>query len=356
MGVQKLGQELGQDGLKSWVESERQEGYTGPMQGLVILALGVTALAVTFRSRRRRKPTPTESIPEELGGMEEDRVFIEPGDPHDTPPDMSEFDNRAPCETFSREGENGFTMVREEGGACQPPWDLEPEQRTSAPFAEPGTGTPGTHVPSTDAPGIMPAPLWPIDTKHEHKVRVSYRDVRGKWHGLWGYHIGSKRRGAKSKKDKGKIIRRHHAGVDLYADEGDKVLAAEDGEVIAMFPFHHGTWSMYVRNRDGKIINYGELAKDSWVEFGFPLRVIENETPTVMVEAGQTLGRIGVQKGGGTMLHFETYAPEVMLARIRAGKMKWDYGKTAPPGLLDPSKYLVAAQHTWFFTREPKTT
>ena len=258
-------------------------------------------------------------------------------DPWDEPPTMEEFDNRAPCETYSMEGEAGFVMVREQGGACQPPWDLEPEQRTSAPLAEP---TPAGPL------------LWPVETEHEYKVRVSYRDVRGKWHGTWGYHLGAKRQGSKGSVKEGWSEKRYHSGVDLHADEGDKVLAAEAGEVIGMFPFHHGTWSVYVRSADGRVINYGELAKDSWEEFGFPKQIIEGETQTALVEAGQPLGRVGRQTGGGTMLHFEMYTPEVTLTDVRAGKMRWPHGQTAPPGLFDPTKYLVSAQQAWFMQKQ----
>ena len=145
-------------------------------------------------------------------------------------------------------------------------------------------------------------------------------------------------------------------GVDLVADEGDIVVAMEDGEVIGMLPFHHGTWSVYVRNADGKVVNYGEVAKHSWVEFDLPMQVIDGQTETVLVRAGDPLGRIGLQTGGGTMLHFETYAPDITLAHVRAGGLQWPHGENAPHGLLDPSAYLVAAQHKWYFDKQDPIT
>lgn len=310
--------------------------------------------------------------------MEGDMVVVEPGD---EPPSAAEYDNSPPCiavPTTDGDGISGYATRHlfagwEDGGYCTPPWDLEPEQRTSAPFA----------LVRAETMEDVSRPLWPIETERESKVRVSYRDVRGKWHGAWGRHIGATRRGAESgrgaeggtkqgreakrgaKQGRGAKrgggrgrgaesgasrgddgSRRHHSGVDLYADEGDKVLAAEDGELIAMLPFHHGTWAMYVRNTDGQIANYGEVAKNSWMEFGFPMRVAEGEA--VKARAGQVLGRVGLQSGGDTMMHFEMYAPVVTLANIRAGEMSWPFGESAPTGLLDPSRYLVVAQKTWF--------
>jgi hypothetical protein len=312
-----------------------------------VALLTAVAVAATPRRRRRRRSRPPDgtvkpppSGPEEVGGMASDRVVVEPGD---DPPSADEYDNEPPCLTIpstdSEGNESGISGYAtrypfagwEAGGSCTPPWDLEPEQRTSAPFA----------AVRAEADKDAAPPLWPVDTERESKVRVSYRDVRGKWHGAWGRHVGSTRRG-----DDGS--RRHHAGVDLFADQGDVVLAMEDGEVIAMLPFHHGTWAVYVRNKDGQIVNYGELGKHSWMEFGFPMQVIEGETETVQVTAGQPIGRVGLQSGGDTMVHFEMFAPEITVADIRAQRMSWPWGQSAPPGLLDPSRYLVVAQKTWY--------
>ena len=319
------------------------------MKRLIFAALGVGLVAAASRPKRRKQkrgaPPITKPTPEAgVGGMSEvDEVLIVPGD---EPPSADEYDNTPPCviipNTDSEGNASGISGYAtryayagwEEGGYCTPPWDLEPEQRTSAPFAA---------VPAETAE--VPPPLWPIDTERENKVRVSYRDVRGKWHGAWGRHVGSTRKGGDGSK-------RHHAGIDLYADEGDIVRAMEDGEIIGMLPFHHGTWAIYVRNDDGQIVNYGEVEKYSWREFGFPLQIIEGETteePEVRrVRAGQPLARVGLQSGGSTMLHLETYAPEITLADVRAGNLRWPFGESAPPGLLDPSRYLVVAQKTWY--------
>lgn len=316
---------------------------------LAFFFLGVGVAVATRKPRRRAVPRPTPKptpspTTTPVGGMESDAPLF---DPDDEPPPPEAWDHRPPCETFEqrsqsegpggRQTETGF-MVTRGGGSCTPPWDLVPEQRTSAPLAQ---------VPEIDVD--KPRPLWPINTDAEEKVVVSYKDVRGMWHGKWGYHVGSKRKGDDGSK-------RYHSGVDLFADDGDVVVAMEDGEVIAMLPFHHDTWGVYVRNKDGQVVNYGEVKKNSWTEFGFPLQVIEGETQTIPVKAGQPLARVGVQSGGSTMLHLETYDGDVTLADIRAGNMRWHYGENAPLGLLDPSSYLVAAQHTWYFARGEDVT
>lgn len=315
-------------------------------KGLFLFGLGVTVAVVASRRKRTPRPAPTPEptpplpTPEEpVGGMESDVYLFDVDDP---PPPPEAWDYRPPCETFEqRSGEpgqpTGFVVTRG-GGSCTPPWDLVPEQRTSAPLSQ---------VPETDVD--KPRPLWPIDTDEEGKVVVSYRDVRGKWHGKWGYHVGSKRKG-----DDGS--QRYHSGVDLFADDRDVVIAMEDGEVIAMLPFHHETWGVYVRNSNGQVVNYGEVKKNSWTEFGFPAQVIEGETETIPVKAGQPLARVGTQSGGSTMLHLETYDADVTVADIRAGNMRWPFGENAPSGLLDPSSYLVAAQHTWYFARGEDVT
>ena len=238
----------------------------------------------------------------------------------ETPPSLDEYDNRDPCIDEPGEPIAGQEDV---GGYCIPPWEIAPKQRTSAPLAEGG-----------------PTPLWPIETGRKKKVRVSYQDQRDKWHGSWGRHMGASRKG-----DDG--TKRHHAGVDLYADEGDIVRAMEDGIVIGVLPFHHGTWAMYVLHEGGVVVNYGEVETNSWTEFGFPLRIDE----PVHVTAGQPLARVGLQSGGSTMLHFETYDPNVTMENIKDGDMRWWWGEAAPEGLLDPSKYLVKAQRNWFLEK-----
>src|SRR5262245_59879516 len=61
--------------------------------------------------------------------------------------------------------------------------------------------------------------------------------------------------------------RRHHAGVDLFANAGDAVIAVEDGTVIGFYPFLRAatgemSYAMLVAH-DGYVANYGEVRENS---------------------------------------------------------------------------------------------
>jgi murein DD-endopeptidase MepM/ murein hydrolase activator NlpD len=263
------------------------------MRKLLFFGAGLLLAALDLR-----KPVPKRR--RDLSGMDHDETDEEP-------PLGLAFDDRAPCAM------PGAPQGDEEGGYCVPPADLEPKPRTSRPLAEGG-----------------PNPLWPVLVKDERKVRVAYEDVHSIFHGRWGRHFGSSRKGSDG-------IQRFHAGIDLSAVPGDKVVAMEDGEVIAILPFHLGSWAVYVRNDSGIVVNYGEVEKNSWT-----VRVGDR------VSAGQVLARIGTMYGGSSMLHLETYAPGTPVSDIREGEMRWTKDEPAPDSLLDPSRYLVRAQRTWF--------
>ena len=239
----------------------------------------------------------------------------EPWDPDEEPPGLEDYDDRLPCVT---QAELGDAMLLGDVASCLLPAAIEPKDRTPVPYAD---------LPAQ-------APIWPVRANRRRDVRVSYQDVRGKWHGQWGRHFGA---GRKSKDGSGG---RRHAGIDLHGDAGDVVLAAEAGEVEAILPFTRGTYAIYVRSSDGTLVNYGEVARGSWREYG-----IESG---VFVQAGQPLARVGAQTAGGAhMLHLEIYRPEVTMTRIRQGKMQWPMGSEPPTELLDPTRYLLAAQERW---------
>ena len=161
------------------------------------------------------------------------------------------------------------------------------------------------------------SPMWPLYTNR--KATVSYVDVDGKFHGAGG------RRFATTRGTGG-----HHAGMDLYADVGDIVVATEPGVVSNIWPFFHGAWSIYVCTDSGLTINYGEVKKNSQKEFG-----IKKGSRVV---TGQPIARIGVMSGGSHMLHFEAYKT------CRKGNQRWKVGQDPKPtDLLNPSDYLLRA-------------
>lgn len=174
-----------------------------------------------------------------------------------------------------------------------------PEEVDGIPFAE-GTS----------------CPLWPLLT--DRPRTVSYKTQTGDYVGNMARRFGAVR-------DSG----RRHAGIDLFADIGDVVVATEAGTVSAIRFFYHDAWALYVCTDSGMTINYGEIKKNSYKEFG-----IEEGS---RVEKGQPLARIGVMSGGSHMLHIETYAGCV------DNNTSWYASKGPPPELLNPTNYLLRA-------------
>lgn len=297
---------------------------------LLLLAGGAIGTALLLR---KKKPATLEpGIPDlptlpqpPVAGYEHDDEEVWEGD--GPPPGEDDYDDRLPCVTDEaiEDAPDAAAVSLLEGaedGGCLLPAAIVPKKTTT--------------VPDAAAPESGEAPTWPVRTANKRQVRVSYQDVRGKWHGRWGRRFAALRR-KKGASSGG----RRHAGVDLFADAGDAVLAAEPGEIVAMFPFTAGTWAVYVRSPDGTVINYGEVKKGSWKDFG--RRVGDT------VVAGDPLARVGAQTGGGAhMLHLEIYDADVTVEKIRKGGMQWPYGQDAPPELLDPTRYLLLAQRRWF--------
>lgn len=160
------------------------------------------------------------------------------------------------------------------------------------------------------------APLWPLKSTHRYAERLSYIDVRNKLHGNGARMFGAKR-GSKT---------RRHAGVDLYAEPGDLVIATEDGTISAMYHFYHGAYALLVCTDTGITINYGEVKNNSWNEFGLK--------KGDRVRKGQPIARIGVMSGGSHMLHFEAYRGCVKRNE------RW-FQNRSPKTLLDPTDYLL---------------
>jgi len=269
-------------------------------KGLILLVTGVTLALIQRRSEQyiaaKRKKA-------EVSGQHSEEIVELP------PPDL-EFDDRDPCTlpgVLEGLGDPGV-------GECVPPKDFE-AAGTIVPFAKGAED-----------------PLWPVLTQDKKKIKVSYKDVRGKFHGKWGRHFGTLRKGEHG-------IRRH-AGIDLFANIGDIVVAMEDGTVISTLPFTDGTWALYVLNDTGEIINYGELKKGSWKQFG----IDGGFYTTQRIKRGQPLGTVGATE----MLHLETIKGDTTVDEIRKRQLQWPDGHPAPEQLLDPSQYLVTAQRLWF--------
>lgn len=242
------------------------------------------------RSRRRRRHRKT--------------TVADTPDVVDLPePEGITYDNRPPCPLPDLE-EN--PEGDEEG--CIPLSQIEPEQGR-IPFA----------IGEAE-------PIWPLITSHTRNYQVSYKDVSGNWHGRWGREFGASRSSSGGEP-------RVHAGVDLFAEAGDVVRAMELGEVIAILPFYHGAWAIYVVTPTGLVINYGEIERGSWREFGIEVGSV--------VEAGQPLGRVGEMREA-SMLHIQMYRGDTTVDEIRKGELRW-IGDHPPSKLLDPTEQLVVA-------------
>lgn len=160
------------------------------------------------------------------------------------------------------------------------------------------------------------SPKWPLISNHPKNYLVSYQGEAGKILG------NGARRFMADRGDK------YHAGVDLYAYHGDAVVAAESGVIVNMYHFYHGSYALIVQNDSGTVINYGEVENGSWKEF--------NKKIGSRVTRGEPIARIGTMSGGGSMLHFETYAKGTK-QNIRF------FGGTPNPKMRNPTQYLLLA-------------
>lgn len=180
-------------------------------------------------------------------------------------------------------------------------------------------------------PGDNPIPFaaststtryWPIVTQHPQALVVSAQLERGPDQGAPGRRFLAGRSGG----------RRHHVAVDLFAYDGDSVVAVEDGKIVAFYPFYatnagEMSYALLIAH-DGYTANYGEVKENS-------LRANGLSTNSA-VRAGQQIGRVS----STNMLHFETYVP-----RTRQSS-SWQVGAPRPPSLLNPTQLLLNLAET----------
>jgi len=127
-----------------------------------------------------------------------------------------------------------------------------------------------------------------------------------------------------------------HEGVDLYAEEGDDVIAIEKGKILKIIPFTgeitntpwwNNTYAIFVEHNDC-IINYGELIPVEHLK--------EGDT----IQAGEVIGHIRTvllkDKGRPmAMLHIEMYK-----STATSPVTEWALNASKPPYLLDPTDLL----------------
>lgn len=129
---------------------------------------------------------------------------------------------------------------------------------------------------------------------------------------------------------------RYHCGVDLAAKEGDIIRACESGTIIRIRHFYLGTYCLFLQCASG-IINFGEIANESWVEFKLQEKSI--------VSAGDRIARVGRMKSS-SMLHFEMYTVGLKGSWTNpsiSGNQLWKQTDMFPPSyLLNPTSYLIS--------------
>jgi murein DD-endopeptidase MepM/ murein hydrolase activator NlpD len=173
---------------------------------------------------------------------------------------------------------------------------------------------PFKHVPFAPLP--PEGSYWPLISKNKLMPVISYNSSSGK--------IGkaSRRFGA------GRTGGRYHAGIDLYANHRDPVVAIDKGVILAHYLFCCGkkktSYNLLVKHSN-VVVTYGEVDKD------LPNGLTINSE----VLPGQIIAFVGKNPKGSSMLHFELYTPGTTTNH------KWLAGKKAPANLLDPTLYLL---------------
>ena len=180
-------------------------------------------------------------------------------------------------------------------------------------------------------------PIWPLRSTDPDRWVISYRSDHGT-HGRAGRRFGAGRT-SKRKTPAGEIrrIRRFHCGVDLFANEGDEVIAVEPGEVVNRYIFVKGQRQdgsryavacLLIKSlRRNVVINYGEVDNDSCTL-----------SRGDRVAAGDVIARVGKMRIS-SMLHLECY---------RGGETRnrrWYQSRAAPRTLLDPTLFLLDLRH-----------
>ncbi|CAN5380974.1 hypothetical protein BH23BAC1_BH23BAC1_05090 [soil metagenome] len=166
----------------------------------------------------------------------------------------------------------------------------------------------------------LPNSYWPVVTSHPNGKEVPYQRQDNKFVG------NSSRRFLASRLNN----TRYHAGIDLYANHRDPVVACEDGKIKNFYHFYEGTYALIIEH-DDLVINYGEVASDS-------LKINQLKVGD-SVKAGQRIAVIGKMKTS-SMLHFETYR------KGTTANERFIINGSKPKNLLNPTKYLLRLRST----------
>ena len=181
-----------------------------------------------------------------------------------------------------------------------PVWShlAEPLEQNGIPFAKPDSGL-----------------FWPVCTSHPRGREVAYKGVNGVTYGMNGRRFLADR-----------SPDRFHVGVDLWGNDGDLIVACEDGKIVNHYHFYRGVHALFVQCDSGHVINYGEVREASWNEFGLDIGS--------RVQAGQPIAVVGRMKQD-SMCHFEMYTEGTK------ENCRYYMGTTPPAALRNPTRYLL---------------
>jgi len=191
-------------------------------------------------------------------------------------------------------------------GACAPSVSAEAPEGHPAPFAE----------------SRAEVRYWPTVTNDPRWARVSYQTTGGDFVGTELRRFNAPRPAARADNPT-----RRHVGIDLFAAAGDRVVAVEDGRIVAFYPFLRAatgemSYALLVAH-DGYVANYGEVREASLRDRALSL----GDT----VSSGQELAEISDTR----QLHFETYLPGT-----RHGQ-SWRHGAPRPDRVMNPTRLLL---------------
>ena len=167
-----------------------------------------------------------------------------------------------------------------------------------------------------------PNPVWPVKSSDPRGCMVSYIDIDGGVHGTEFQRFLAPR-----------YTFRYHNGHDCIANHLDVVVAPETGTVIKINQFVGTTVAVWIKTNTNLTMILGEVEKGSPEKYGIKIGS--------KVAKGQPVARVGTfdfaQAVNMHMVHFEVYSGTVTAYE------KWMDGGDKPPGLLDPTMYLLRA-------------
>jgi hypothetical protein len=167
-----------------------------------------------------------------------------------------------------------------------------------------------------------PNPVWPVKSSDPRGCMVSYIDIDGGVHGTEFQRFLAPR-----------ATTRYHIGHDCIANHLDVVVAPETGTVIKINQFIATTVAVWIKTNTNLTMILGEVEKDSPAKYGVKVGS--------KVSKGQPVGRVGTfdfaQAMNLHMVHFEVYSGTVTKYH------GWQDGASKPPGLLDPTMYMLKA-------------